>query len=205
MNLLHLLSGFPRTGKLLGLAAVLLAAGLAGCAQIGSMDNQPRYDPLEPAALFSDGRSARSYVEGTVPQTDTQVDDPAITGRTTDGEQVTGFPVEVNNELVQRGQERFAIYCTPCHGAEGKGDGMVVNFQFPPPPNLLEDPVKSKPTGHYFDVITNGIDLMFPYGYRVKPPDRWAIIAYIRALQLTGGQPAEELTPEELNQIGTQP
>ncbi|HVN55175.1 MAG TPA: cytochrome c [Anaerolineaceae bacterium] len=188
-----------------GLVWAILLGGLlllAGCQQTGNMEVQPYNRPLSQSDFFADGRSARNFVPGTVSQTDQKVDDPALTGLDANGQPRAGFPVPVTNDLVKRGQERFNIYCVPCHGASGHGDGRVVSFKFPKPPDLLGDEVKELPNGKIFDVITNGTGKMFPYGYRVKAPDRWAVIAYIRAMQLKNGPPTRDLTPEELQQLG---
>lgn len=184
--------------------ALIALAGLllAGCQQTGDMYAQPYNRPLSASDFFADGRSARTFVTGTVPQTDQRVDDPAVTGLDQSGKPVTGFPVPVTNALVKRGQERFNIYCQVCHGPSGHGDGKAVTFGFPKPPDLLGDKVKSLPNGQIFDVIANGFGKMFPYGYRVKAADRWAVIAYLRAMQLKNGPPTQDLTPDELQQLG---
>lgn len=190
--------------------AVLAAAAilLVGCAQTGQMDNQPRYDPLEPSQLFPDGRSAQAFVSGSVPYQpgDQSPNSPALTGLDENGQPVKGFPVTVDKNLVQQGQDRFNIYCIPCHGPSGAGDGKVIPFGFSKPPNLLGDEVKALANGDIFQIIKSGKGKMFSYGYRVKPDERWAIIAYIRAMQLKNGPVnPQDLTPEDLNQLGSQP
>ena len=120
------------------------------------MDVQPYNRPLSQNDLFADGRSARNLVPGTVAQTDQKVDDPAVTGLDQSGQPLTTFPVPVTNDLVTRGQERFNIYCVVCHGVDGHGDGKVVGFQFPKPPDLLSDDAKTFSVGKIFDIITNG-------------------------------------------------
>jgi mono/diheme cytochrome c family protein len=187
------------------LALALLAASLfllMGCQVSGEMDVQPYNRPLSQNNLFADGRSARNLVPGTVPQTDQRVDDPAVTGLDQNGQPLTAFPVPVTNDLVTRGQERFDIYCIVCHGVDGHGDGKVVGFQFPAPPDLLGSDARSFSVGKIFNIITNGQGKMLSYGYRVKTPDRWAIIAYVKAMQLKNGHLTQELTPEELQQLG---
>lgn len=191
-----------RRAALLGLAVAFL---LAGCAQTGQMDVQPRYDPMEPSDLFANGSSARTLPEGVVPVLGEDANDPALTGLDESGQPVKGFPMEVTAELVARGQDRYNIYCVPCHGPGGAGDGKAVTFGFPKPPNFLEDTLQTMQNGEIFNIITNGKGNMFPYGYRVKAHDRWAVIAYLRAMQLKNGPLEGELTPEELNQLGTQP
>lgn len=191
------------------LLAVLMMAALlvAGCDQTGQMIDQARYDPLEESALFADRRSARPMVAGAVPYAgDAEIDTPADTGLDENGEMVEGFPVEVNQELVELGQERYKIFCVPCHGAAGEGNGMAVTFGVPKPPSLLDDNARNMTSGQLFDIITNGRGNMFPYAYRVKPDERWAVIAYMRALQLKNEAVAPaDLTPEDIQQIGNQP
>jgi hypothetical protein len=184
--------------------AVLAAAALLlmGCQAAGDMAVQPYNRPLSASDFFSDGRSARSLVAGTVPQTDQRVDDPALTGKGSNGDYISSLPVPVTNELIKRGQERFGIYCVVCHGVDGHGDGKVVTFGFTKPPDLLSDVVKEVTVGEMFDVIANGRDNMLSYGYRVKAPDRWAVIAYVRAMQLKNGHLTQDLTPQELQQLG---
>ena len=193
----------PSLSRWLGL--VLIITGLlilTGCAATGRMDAQPYDRPLAYDPFFPDGRSARTFVPGTVPQTNLKVDDPSVTGLGPDGQPLAGFPVPVTNDLVKRGQERFDIYCVVCHGVDGHGDGRAVTFGFPKPPDLLRDTVKALPNGQIFLTIMNGKGNMLSYGYRVKAPDRWAIIAYLRAMQLKGGHLTQDLTPEELQQLG---
>lgn len=191
---------FSRWTALVLFAAFLLL--LAGCQASGVMDVQPYNRPLSASDFFPDGRSARNLVDGTVPQTGQPVNDPAETGKTENGDAITSLPVPVTNDLVKRGQERFGIYCTVCHGVDGHGDGKATTFGFPKPPDLLGSDVEAFPDGKIFEIITNGQGNMFSYGYRVKAPDRWAVIAYIRAMQLKNGHITQDLTPSELQQIG---
>lgn len=186
------------------LAAVLL---LSGCAETGQMVYQPRFDPLSATTLFSDGRSARPSVPNTVSYSaDNSANSPVNTGLGDDGQPIKGFPEPVTKALVAQGQERFNIYCTPCHGSSGKGDGKAVTFGFPKPPDLLGSDIVGISNYQIFNTITNGFQRMFSYGYRVKPPERWAVIAYIRALQLKNGPVnPQDLTPADLDQIGKNP
>jgi hypothetical protein len=101
------------------------------------------------------------------------------------GKEVDAFPFPVTRAVLDRGRERYNIFCTPCHGWTGDGDGMIVQRGFRPPPSYHTDRLRQAPVGHFFSVITNGFGAMYPYGYRILPQDRWAIIAYIRALQLS--------------------
>ena len=159
--------------SLLGLAL------LTGCED--DMSAQPRFDPLEPGPLFADGRSARPQLPGTVHRD--QVLDPVLNTGARDGRLVDALPQPVSRELLLRGQERFTVYCTPCHSPLGDGDGMVVRRGFRRPPSLHEERLRLAPVGHFFDVMTNGFAVMPRFSYLLSPRDRWAIAAYIRVLQ----------------------
>ncbi|OJX43850.1 MAG: hypothetical protein BGO78_02480 [Chloroflexi bacterium 44-23] len=188
---------------LLGVSLVAFLL-LSGCAEAGQMRYQPRLNPLSATTLFANGSSAQVFVPNTVPYSSDPLGDIAINSALdVDGKPLLGFPMPITKELVTEGQERFNIYCVPCHGDTGQADGMAVAFGFPKPPDLLSDVIIAKNNYTIFDTITNGFGLMFPYGYRVKPSERWAVIAYIRALQIKNGPvtPAD-LTPADLNQIG---
>lgn len=197
------LSGASRRALLPALAVLVLA--LAGCAETGQMVDQARYDTYETSDFFADGRSVRQPVANTVPYSeDGNPDSPLQTGRSADGQALSGFPVEVDAALLAEGQENYRIYCTPCHGPAGDGTGKAVTFGFPKPPSLVP-PANALSNSQMFDVITNGQGTMFSYAYRVKPADRWAVIAYIRAMQLRGAAvDAADLTPDEINQVGAQ-
>ena len=189
------------------MASGLIAAFflLAGCAQTGQMVAQPRYNPLSSSSFLPNGQSAQLPAPGSVPfQATGSPNDPALTGLDASGQPVKGWPVKVDAALVTLGQERYNIYCIPCHGPTAQGNGKVTGFGFPKPPDLLAN--KTLTNGDIFNVITNGKGKMFAYGYRVQPNERWAIIAYLRAMQLKNGavDPAA-LTPDQLNQIGSQP
>ena len=113
------------------------------------------------------------------------------------GQPSEAFPYPVTKEIVERGRERYDVFCAPCHGFAGDGDGMIVQRGFRHPPSIHDDRLRTAPAGHFFEVITNGFGVMFPYGYRVPPRDRWAIIAYIRALQLSRQTPLEDVPEAE--------
>jgi mono/diheme cytochrome c family protein len=188
-------------------ALVIAVLALGGCAQTGDIVNQPKNLPLAQSDFFPDGRSARNPPAGSVSYSASGVspNDPTLTGLGSDGKPVAALPVKVTAELVQKGQERFNIYCIPCHGADGAGNGKVTGFGFPHPPSLLADAAKGLSDGEIFQIIQNGKGKMFPYGYRVKADERWAVIAYVRALQLKNGKVTpQDLTPDLLNQIGKQ-
>lgn len=160
---------------------VLIAA--VGCRQ--DMQDQPKYIPLRPSEFFSDGRSARPLVEGTVARGHLNDDTAFYTGKTADGKLLDTFPFPVTRAVIQRGQERFNIYCSPCHGRLGNGDGKIPQRGFRHPPSYHTDRLRQVPNGHIFDVITNGLGAMQDYSAQVAPADRWAIVAYVRALQLS--------------------
>ncbi|MBV1795661.1 cytochrome c [Siccirubricoccus sp. G192] len=154
-----------------GLLLALLA--LAACKQ--EMTQQRRYDTYEPAPLWADGASARPLPMGVVARGDLA------------REAAAAEPPEVTPALLARGQERFGIYCAPCHGPAGDGDGMIPRRGFPHPPSYHTARLRAAPAGYIFGVITRGYGVMYGYAARVEPADRWAIIAYIRALQLSRG------------------
>jgi mono/diheme cytochrome c family protein len=162
------------------LAFVLLAA--SACRQ--DMHDQPKFIPLRESTFFADVRSARPLVEGTVAR-DHLRDDPLLYTGKVDGTDSTVLPFPVDSTLMARGQERFNIYCSPCHGRTGMGDGMVVRRGYRHPPSLHDPRVRDAPVGHFFDVMTNGFGAMPDYAAQVPVRDRWAIAAYIRALQFS--------------------
>jgi Cytochrome C oxidase, cbb3-type, subunit III len=163
---------------------------LAGCRQ--DMHDQPRYEPLEPSTFFADGRSSRPLVEGTVARGSLRLDELLYTGKV-DGELSEAMPFPVTRELLGRGQERYSIYCTPCHDHVGNGQGMIVQRGLRPPPSFHIERLRAAPIGHFFDVITNGYGAMANYAVEVATADRWAIAAYIRALQLSQHAEVAEL------------
>jgi len=163
------------------LAAVLACA--AGCRL--DMHVQPKYKPLAATSFFGDGRSARPAVEGTVARGELHLDEHLYTGKV-NGQLATTFPFPITRQDLERGRERYNIYCLPCHDAAGTGRGMIVLRGFPtPPPSYHIDRLREAPVGHFFDVISNGLGNMYSYATRISPDDRWRVIAYVRALQLS--------------------
>ncbi|MCU1383085.1 MAG: quinol:cytochrome c oxidoreductase monoheme cytochrome subunit [Acidobacteria bacterium] len=161
---------------------VSLALFLTGCRQ--DMHDQPKYVPLRQSSFFNDARSARPVVEGTVARGQLHDDELMFTGKVK-GEDATVFPMRVDAAVMARGQERFNIYCSPCHGRTGQGDGMIVLRGYRRPPSMHQDRLRNAPVGHFFDVMTNGFGAMPDYAAQIRAGDRWAIAAYIRALQLS--------------------
>jgi mono/diheme cytochrome c family protein len=173
------------------------------------MWNESRLKPLEESPMPGMVSSARPLVPGTVARGQAAPDDPVMTGRQGPN-LLTTFPIPITPAALARGQERFNIYCSPCHGRTGNAEGPIVKRGFPPPPDYAIRRLRDAPVGHFFDVITNGYGVMYSYAARVQPADRWAIAAYIRVLQH-----ARPEVPEETNQeirrrarqrgIGTRP
>jgi hypothetical protein len=171
--------------------AILLAA--SGCRQ--DMHDQPKYIPYRSASFFGDLRSERAPVEGTIARGFLQEDELLYTGKM-NGQDAAVFPFAIDLSVVQRGHERFDIYCSPCHSKTGDGNGMVVQRGYRRPPSLHIQRLVDAPPGHIFDVITNGFGAMPDYASQIRARDRWAIAAYIRALQLSQHAPAAELPPD---------
>ncbi|VTU21700.1 Cytochrome c, mono- and diheme variants [Variovorax sp. PBL-H6] len=175
----------------LALAAVLLG-GVAGCErQMRGMYQQPRYDPGEGSSLFPDGKAARPPAPGSVPAAAGQL---AATSSGRRGREVpaqwqaadaAGSPAPITRALLLHGRERYEIFCMPCHSPVGDGDGPVVRRGFPRPPTYHQQRLREAPDRHFFDVMTHGHGIMYSYADRITPEDRWAIVAYIRALQLS--------------------
>jgi mono/diheme cytochrome c family protein len=156
------------------------------------MHDQPKYIPLRESTFFGDARSARALVAGTVARGQLHEDALLYTGKV-NGTDTTIFPYRIDIRVMARGQERFDIYCSPCHGRTGSGDGMVVRRGYRRPPSYHEDRLRNAPVGHFFDVITNGFGAMPDHAAQVNVEDRWAIIAYIRALQLSEHATADDV------------
>lgn len=183
---------------------LLALAALTGCRQ--DMHDPPRYRAQGSSDFFSDGRVNRPVVEGTVARGQLRADTKFYQGRE-GGEFVKTLPVELTKDLVKRGQERYNIYCSPCHGMVGDGEGMVVQRGFRHPPSFHLERMRELPVGHYYDVITNGFGAMSSYASRIPVKDRWAIVAYVRALQLSQNATMQDVPEAErgkLSQEGRQ-
>jgi mono/diheme cytochrome c family protein len=160
------------------------------------MADQPRYEPLQKSATFADGRSARPLVSGTVARGQLRADEHFYTGKIS-GKAAGTFPLKVTAELLDRGQERFNIFCSPCHDRTGSGRGMVVRRGFRPPPSFHIERLRNAPVGELFGHITSGIGAMPDYAAQIPPRDRWAIVAYMRALQLSQRARLSDLPAED--------
>jgi mono/diheme cytochrome c family protein len=164
-----------------------------GCRQ--DMHDQPKYKPYRPSTFFGDDRSERPPVEGTIPRGFLREDELLETGKV-NGQDALVYPFAITDVMMRRGRERFDVYCSPCHSRTGDGNGMVVQRGYRRPPSLHIQRLVDAPPGHIFDVITNGFGAMPDYAAQIRVSDRWAIAAYIRALQLSQHAPVATLTPE---------
>ena len=176
----------------------LALSALAGCHT--DMYDQPRQEPLERSEFFADGRAARPLVAGTVARGELREDEPLYTGKR-DGELVDEPPLEVDAPLLKRGQERFNIFCSNCHGLLGDGEGMIVRRGFTRPPTYHSDRLRGLPIGHFVDVMTNGFGRMPDYAEQVSVRDRWAIAAYVRALQWSQYAKLEDLDANDRQRL----
>lgn len=174
------------------LVACCLAAGVlaAGCRQ--DMHDQPRFKPYAKSDFFADKRSARPLVDGTIARGHLREDAVLYTGRAA-GKPADAFPFPVTADVMARGRERFDIFCSPCHGRTGAGDGMIVRRGYRKPPSFHEDRLRQAAPGYTYDVITNGFGAMPDYAQQIPVRDRWAIVAYITALQRSQHAAADRL------------
>jgi mono/diheme cytochrome c family protein len=177
----------------MGFLALCCLVLLAACGD--NMRNDSRVKPYEASSVFADNASARQIDPNTVARSQgTQLD--VETGKA-NGAVVTELPITVSREVIVQGQKVYAIYCTPCHGANADGKGIVAGYFKPAPANLLDERLRGQPVGHFFDVITNGYGIMYSYAGRIAPLDRWAVIAYIRAVQANKDAPLD-VPPEQI-------
>lgn len=170
--------------------AALIAMTAAACRQ--DMHDQPNYQPLEQSSFFGDGQASRPLLEGTVARGHLK-DDVLLTTGKLDGADSTVFPFPVDERVMARGRDRYNIYCLPCHGASGMGNGMVVQRGFKRPPVYTEERLRAAAPGYLFDVISNGFGAMPEYRVQIKAEDRWAIVAYVKALQLSAHASVEDV------------
>lgn len=166
-----------------------------------NMYAQPRYEEQSQSRFFADGAAMRTAPEGTVARGFLGEDAAYFTGKDDKGQLTATIPVPVTMELLKRGQERYDIYCSPCHSRLGDGQGMVVKRGMIPPPTFHDDRLRTIADGHIYDVITNGIRNMPPYRYQIPVADRWAIVSYFRALQRSHHATANDLTADERAKI----
>ncbi len=177
-----------------------LCAGLVLVACGENMRREARIRVYEPSSFYADARSEREVISGTVALGMLESDTLLYTGKA-NGQDATEFPFPIARATLERGHERYDIYCAPCHGLVGDGAGMIVQRGLSPPPSFHQQRLRDAPVGHFFDVITNGYGRMYGYAARVAPEDRWAIIAYIRALQLSQNATIDDVPPEQRQQV----
>jgi mono/diheme cytochrome c family protein len=186
---------------LLAACAVACLIFSGGCEYLKQdMANQPKNRPLSPSPFFEDGRSERPLVENTVARGALANDELFVP------KDSNAFPLPVDLALLERGEERYKIFCSPCHGLQGDGNGMVAMRGMKRPPPYHQDRLRQAPNGYFYDNITNGFGQMLGYSAQIPPRDRWAIIAYIRALQLSRNAKVADLPAElreKLNQSGS--
>jgi mono/diheme cytochrome c family protein len=177
---------------------MLAALALTACRR--NMYEEPKFLPDQQNYFFPGEPPDRQPVAHTVPSGPLEQNPIFDTGKTGDVLAAV-FPMPVTSELVARGREEFDINCSACHGRDGYGNGIVVQRGFPAPPSYHIDRLRNAPVGHFFDVITNGYGVMYPFGSRIQPADRWAIVAYIRALQFSQAAPAAQLPAQDQAQL----
>jgi Cytochrome C oxidase, cbb3-type, subunit III len=175
---------------------------LAGCRQ--KMADQPRYEPLVRSTFFGDERSARPLVEGTVARGQLRTDEQLYEGKQ-GGKLVDSFPFPVTFAVLSRGRERYDIFCSPCHDRVGTGQGMVVRRGYRAPPSMHIERLRQAPAGYFFDVMTNGFGVMPDYSQPIRAEDRWAIAAYIRALQLSQHATIADIPGDQRQQLEGKP
>lgn len=192
---------------------VLVALLLAGCRDTRSgnepidpnldMDFQQKFGPQQTNPFFEDNAAMRAPVPGTVARGDLRENSALYRGRGSDGAYVDQIPIAVNRRVLERGQERYNIYCTPCHGRTGAGDGIIMrgNYGYTPAPSYHIDRLRQAPDGYLYDAIANGVRTMPAYGQKVPVKDRWAIVAYIRALQRSQNATAEDVPAGVLSRL----
>lgn len=179
-------------------ALMLAAAALTGCRQ--DMHDQPKYKAYAQSKFFADGRASRPLIAGTVARGYLRDDKEYFTGKAGD-QPVKLMPMAVTKALLERGQQRYNIYCTPCHGATGMGNGMIVQRGYKKPPAYGLQRLREESVGYFFDVITNGYGVMPDYASQIPPDDRWAIAAYIRVLQRAQESGVADVPEAELRKL----
>jgi hypothetical protein len=179
------------------LCTAACCALLAGCQLKQDMAHQPKDRPLAPSEFFTDGRSERPLIENTVAR-GSLADDALFVPKDSNS-----FPLPLNLQLLERGEERYKIFCTPCHGLQGDGNGLISMRGMKHPPSFHQDRLRQEPNGYIYDVVTNGFGSMLGYAAQVPPRDRWAIIAYVRALQLSRNARVAELPSDVREKLNT--
>jgi mono/diheme cytochrome c family protein len=185
----------PRVRLAIPLGLLFLASASASCRM--DMQDPPRYEPDAASSFFPDGRANRPAVAGAVSRGSFHENTAERTGLDAAGQPVAVLPVQLDAALLERGRQRYDIYCSPCHSRVGDGDGMIVQRGYRRPTSFHDERLRNSPVGHFFDAITRGFGVMPSYASQIPVADRWAIVAYVRALQLSQNFPAAELPPPE--------
>lgn len=192
----------PSPRRALALAAVVaVLPGLAACRQ--DMHDQPRYEPLEASTLFDDGAASRSLVEGTVARGHLRENEPFYSGLEADGAFVARFPMPVDRQLLERGRTRYDAFCAPCHDRVGNGRGMIVRRGFKQPNSFHDQRLREAAPGYFVNVMTNGFGQMSSYAVQLSPEDRWAVAAYVKALQLSQYASRADLDGADLERLAS--
>lgn len=178
-----------------------LALSATGCRQ--DMHDQAKYEPLEASVIFADGKASRPLIEGTVARGHLREDAVYFSGIGPDGLFVDELPMTLDRELLERGRSRFDVYCSPCHGRRGDGRGMIVRRGFKQPTSFHDPRLRGTALGQFYDVVSNGFGEMSSYAAQIQPRDRWAIAAYIRALQLSRSAPVQWLSDRDMQELET--
>jgi mono/diheme cytochrome c family protein len=181
------------------IVAVLALLTFVGCRQ--DMHDQAKYEPYEVSDFFADGRASRALVPGTVPRGWLRDDPHLYRGIGEDGTFATTLPMPLSRDLLERGRERFDIFCSPCHGRTGDGEGMIVQRGFKQPASLHEARLREMPYGYFFDVMSNGFGQMSSYTTQIPVEDRWAIAAYVRTLQTSRYVDVKTLSADDRRQL----
>jgi cbb3-type cytochrome c oxidase subunit III len=192
------LDSVRRWAQLALLCAPVCALGAAACRQ--DMHDQAKYEALEGSEFFADGRAARPSIPGTIARGELASNELLATGKL-GGEFATAFPLAVDRALLERGRERYGIFCAPCHDAAGNGSGMIVERGMKRPPSLHIERLRSAPPGYHFDVIARGFGAMFDLSDRIPPEDRWAIVAWVRVLQRSQNASLADVPPQERQRL----
>lgn len=186
--------------RFLPAAALAAAALLAGCSRL-DMQDQPKFKPQRPSDFFADGRSGRPELDGTIARGELRDDTAYFDGKDATGKDIDAFPLPVDKALIDRGHQRYDIYCSPCHGRLGNGLGMVQRRGFKQPPSYHIERLRNAAVGRFYDVITNGYGAMLNYSQQIQVRDRWAIVAYIRALQYSQDASVNDLSADARSRL----
>jgi mono/diheme cytochrome c family protein len=187
------------------LSLTILTIFLTGCDLVPPfhMRDQAKVQALQESQFYADGLAARPVPANTIPRGEwgeIKLNEHLYTGKI-DGEFAPTFPMPVTQELMERGRDRYDIFCSPCHGRTGYADGMIVKRGFRQPPSYHDDRLREQPVGYFYDVITNGFGGMYSYSARINPNDRWAIVAYIRALQRSQNATLDDVPEAEKSNL----